>query len=192
MNLLIGNRLIKVSALSWNSLHQLTTVTPDDILEVTAHSGKVIEDLVNFLEKRYPGILEETATKYLDLVLDSMPKNILPAKEEVAKLLSSSTGSLLSEQGFRSKAVDHFYNQINSSSPKWAVQSMIAMIEFCIGNWANSLSSAGFAQNSLADPNFEKHLYSTDIDEAIEILLASERKKAEILASIISKRRKSS
>jgi len=175
------------SILSWDNLHQLAVITPGDIIEITAAVGEEVEELAQYLEERFPGIVLEFATRYLDMVLASMPSGVLPTREEVAWWVGECVAANRSHEETRELATAFFQNKVNRTSPAWAKHCMMAMIKFSLGDAIFALHEAGFAQNELDDPSFETTM--EDWERAIEPLLVVERKKARMLAKIISERR---
>ena len=179
----------RVSSLSWDNLYQLVTITPGDVLEITAMVGKEVEELALFLEERFPGIVAELEKRYLKLVLDMMPVGSVPTKEEVDALAEPLLSAGEDLQVVRDAVVDRFYSVVNVGSPNYAKRAMIALIDSVLGDKVGALHSAGFAQCNFEDPNFDEQMTNGDKQGPIPTLLNSERKKAEVLIQIIAERR---
>jgi hypothetical protein len=171
------------------NLHELAVITPGDIIEIASAVGKETWELAQFLEGRFPGITRELASRYLDRLLLTMPTGILPSQEEVNSFVNNWILLDSPIQEIRDLCVEHWKDQVNVQSPEWAKRSMMAMIDFALGEFAESLHSAGFAQNTVANPNFEEALQGSSGESIFEDLLAVERAKAEVLAEIIRERR---
>jgi hypothetical protein len=180
--------MLGVSTLTWATLHQLIVITAEDILEITAYVGKETEELAQFLEEQFPGILQQLATQYLDVVLLSMPQGVVPSRDEVLALVMELQEVSTPQQEIRDKAVKHFIDRVSMSSPNWAKQCMIAMIEYPLANYVECLNQTAFAECELATPDFEERMASGS-HESLQFLLEAERHKAGVLAKIITKRR---
>jgi hypothetical protein len=183
--------IMRVSVLTWDSLHQLATITPNDIIEITAAVGKTIEDLAEFLEKRFPDITAQMAERYLSIVIHEMlPTSSLPTKEEVLEFIQDLRSRGAGSQFIRDQTVEHFYGVVNRESPEYAKRMMMALIEFALAeDWISVLNEAGFAQCNFEDQDFDQTMQQSTADAGLNTLLSSERKKAEVLIQIITERR---
>lgn len=181
--------IMRVSTLSWENVDQLAVITPNDIFEITAMVGKEIEDLAQFLEKKYPGIVLQLCEQYLALVLGMLPAGSVPTLEEVKALAESLRAAGAGDQHIRNEVTQRFYGVVNMDSPEYAKRAMIAMIEFALGEQVEVLNSAGFTQCNFEDSNFNKNMAGSDRDACMETLLNADRKKAEVLIQIITERR---
>ncbi len=181
--------ILRVSALTWDTLPQFVALTPDDIMEITAHRGMEVEELAAYLERRFPGLLIQLATRYLDEVLSAMPAGKLPSRNEVVACVTACEESNASPREVTRLTALNFEHLVSPESPGWAIQSMIAMMEYGAGNWIKSLRAAGFARNELDDPNFPETMRAEDQTKARALLLQVERAKAVVLIAVLNERR---
>src|SRR4051812_13747102 len=105
--------MLRTSISQWKKLQELTTISPEEIIEITAYQGKDVEELAEFLENHFNGVLLEFAVTYLDEVLSSMPQNILPSRQEMANFIRKLQENSLDQQDIRDRVVAHFQDRIN-------------------------------------------------------------------------------
>lgn len=184
------NAIMQVSVLSWENLHQLAVITPNDIVEITAAVGKKIEELAEFLEKRFPGITAQIAERYLPIIFEMLPAGSVPTKEEVLEFAQDLRSRGAGSQFIRDQVANRFYGVVNRESPEYAKRMMMALIEFALAeDWVTVLNEAGFAQCNFEDSTFDQTIQQSSADDSLDTLLSSERKKAEVLIQIIAERR---
>ncbi|HEY4489947.1 MAG TPA: hypothetical protein VJC12_01675 [Candidatus Paceibacterota bacterium] len=174
--------------LTWSNVHEFPEITPEDIIDITARQGKEVEELLTFLEGRFPGITSELVERYLSFVLGMLPKGCVPEREGVSKIVQPFLTLGTDHQTIRDRVCDHFFGVVNKRSPYYAKHAMVAIIEFTLGDKVESLHFAGFAQCSFEDPDFDEDMQSLRSDLTLPTLLKSEGKKAEFLIEIMKER----
>jgi hypothetical protein len=181
--------IANLTSLNWSNLHSLAIVQANDILEITTFKGKTIEELVQFLEIRFPGITLELASAYLGKIELLLQPNSMPPREEVLQCVNRYLEQTPTDiQKVRDATVDAFFGKVDNKSPEAVKRLMAATIELALGENVSSLNDAGFAEceHSLIDFGGE---LAKRTEKADECMIQSERSKAAVLAEIIMQRR---
>lgn len=180
--------MTKKAAPDWNELCSKPDLTAKCVVDQTVHQGMTIEELLAFLEMKFPGILPEFAEVYLDAVTAILPSSNVPTKREVDRLISCAGLMRRDPLIARLEIVNHYHDSVNANSPGFAKNMMAATIDLCFRNYAASTIFAGFAVCEFKVPRFVL-MFTGNQNDAKEAILASERHKAEVLVQLILKRR---
>jgi hypothetical protein len=169
----------------WERLPQSLNISPQYILQITAYRGRGVNDMVAHLDLKFPGILRELSNRYLDQVLQPIPRSII-SKGEVL----SYVGGLKNpdQQNIRDLTVDHFKSKVNFNSPNWAKRAMIGLIESGLGNYNRSLVEAGFSRCEFIEPRFPEIMEEGGRD-CLQLLLMAEKSQASILTRMFTEHR---
>lgn len=170
----------------WERLPQSLDITPDRVVKITALRGQPIENMVTYLNVKFPGILSDLADRYTDQVLQHIPRSVVSRTEVLGYV--DFVREVFDQQTVRDLAVDFFLAKVNSHSPEWAKRAMMGLVEFGLGNYCESLHQTGFARCEFIEPRFPQMMRGTGYD-SLELLLMTERDKANILTQMLTEHR---
>ena len=159
-------------------------ISAKQIIDNTRACHLDVRDFAEICDHIMPGILEALALRCLSAAFNLMPTDILPPMAEVVEAAGAYKRERRDEQAARDALVLRYIARVNENAPGWAKRSMIAMIEFGLGNYKNSLINSFFARCELDMPDFENQLRSRS-PAAIEMMLDLDSEQASVLASLI-------
>jgi len=171
---------------AWEVLPSIANLSAKHLLDVTVEWGSDQEDLAQHLDGRFPGILSRLARMYVEEAARPLLEEALPCTSEVLAILSDPCKAFGTKdpQKVRDLTVDRFHGQVNQDSPQHVIRAMISHIELGLGDFARASREASFAVCEKELTEFGTHLDSGD-EAAIQALLKTERRKAQILADLI-------
>lgn len=164
-------------------------LSPDDILrEVVGKWAVGVEVFAVFLETQgCTGLVKKLAERFLSECRPFL-EEALPFEGETLQVLQDPRKffNVSDEHEAIRLTTLHFMARVNSSSPQHVIRAMIAHIEFGLGNYVNSINSAGFTHNEKRVPNFSDIWNNPNQRTLLEsTLLAVEWRKAEILIDVL-------
>ena len=178
--------------LNWYSLIFTIGLNADHILDATIRRPECpeTEDFAQYVDGKYPGLLERFAREYVAEVRPLL-EEALPFDGEVEAALADPRTFFRTTdvQATRAALMDHFITRVNTDSSQHVIRAMIAHCELGLGNFKVATQAAGFAVNEKNIANFGEKLFDKD-PEARAAMMATERRKAEIIANLIDEFRR--
>ena len=167
----------------WRELPLHLNLSADHVLAVTIHLGFGVEELAEFLDDRYPGILKHWASQYVDEA-KRFVEQAFAFEDEVLTMFIDPYAyfDVTDDDEVRKAITAKFMDAINEKSDQSAIRAMIALIEFSLGHYVIASDNAEFAVCEDMVDGFGDKLYS---DEARQALITTQQRKAEIFVDLL-------
>jgi len=197
--LLIG---VRSRPISWAEIPFIIMLDVDTVLKTTIYApgAPSIEDLANFLDGIYPGILRDLAEEFL--------KPAMPLAEEAIEFTDETRRLFENPHAFFNRngcdykedmeAVSDLWDSVLthlfqtplavSERPVYSIRALQALFGFAIGRYYDSIITGGFALNEKDIPDFAEQM-DPQTERATMAMVDVEKKKAEILIGLIRKYR---
>lgn len=176
----------------WDILCFFPHLTAEDIYDATIPHGKDVGHFVQYADTHplYPqGLLEEWSKKYVCQEATPLLATVIPRDNRRAwTILEDPYGYFHQKNGLhvREFVKQEFSNCVNGDSEKHIQRAMSAHIELGCRNYSVAANQAQFAYCEwVLRPNFGCLLEQKD-PKAVEVLLETERRRAELLIFILT------
>jgi len=167
----------------WRELPLHLNLCADHVLNVTIYLGFGVEELSEFLDERFPGILRDWASEYVGEV-KRFAEQAFAFEDEVLTMFVDPYAyfDVTDNDEVRKAIAAKFMDVINEESEQSAIRAMITLIEFSLGHYVVASDNAEFAICEDMVDGFGDRLHS---DEAKQALITTQQRKAEIFVDLL-------
>lgn len=200
--LLVG---VKNGPIPWAEIPFIIMLDVDMVLKTTIYApgAPSVEDLADFLDGSYPGMLKSLAEEFLKPVA-LLAEEAVEFTDEVNRLLANPHAffnrvacdyeeDMEAVDDLWCSAMEHLFQAplIADKKPFYSIRALQALFGFGIGRYYDSIIAGGFALNEKDIPDFAEQVNMGRVgtEQVGAALVDIEKRKAVILIELIQKYR---